>query len=260
MLEFSGDSYEKTMEDWSVNVGASFKKTRKKGLTSSEKGILKEIKDFLGDAEYERQLTSMLKKKPSYVWTGSFDLGVSGSLSTSESYEYYLNLYRVKMSEVRMNMSAFEQEKKDPALLALLSPTFVRALNVDNINTTAFYDDWGTDIITQGSFGGYNIYIYGRRRTFMNIALALTRRAASRAANQQAPARRGKISMRMPIATMRRDISTWLTKTRTTRKLARQYPCKPLPEATLPSTIRRSGSTASIPTVPTVSGRSLATT
>ena len=117
MLEFSGDSYEKTMEDWSVNVGASFKKTRKKGLTSSEKGILKDIKDFLGDAEYERQLTSMLKKKPSYVWTGSFDLGVSGSLSTSESYEYYLNLYRVKMSEVRMNMSAFEQEKKDPALL-----------------------------------------------------------------------------------------------------------------------------------------------
>ena len=87
MLEFSGDSYEKTMEDWSVNVGASFKKTRKKGLTSSEKVILKDIKDFLGDAEYERQLTSMLKKKPSYVWTGSFDLGVSGSLSTSESYE-----------------------------------------------------------------------------------------------------------------------------------------------------------------------------
>lgn len=163
MLEFSGDSYEKTMEDWSVNVGASFKKTRKKGLTSSEKGILKDIKDFLGDAEYERQMTSMLKKKPSYVWTGSFDLGVSGSLSTSESYEYYLNLYRVKMSEVRMNMSAFEQEKKDPTLLALLSPTFVKALNVDNINTTAFYDDWGTDIITQGSFGGYNIYIYGRQ-------------------------------------------------------------------------------------------------
>ena len=64
MLEFSGDSYEKTMEDWSVNVGASFKKTRKKGLTSSEKGILNDIKDFLGDAEYERQLTSMLKKKP----------------------------------------------------------------------------------------------------------------------------------------------------------------------------------------------------
>lgn len=87
MLEFSGDSYEKTMEDWSVNVGASFKKTRKKGLTSSEKGLLKDVKDFLGNAEYERQLTSMLKKKPSYVWTGSFDLGVSGSLSTSESYE-----------------------------------------------------------------------------------------------------------------------------------------------------------------------------
>lgn len=163
MLEFSGDSYEKTMENWSVNVGASFKKTRKKGLNVYEKYSLESIKDNKGEAAYKKELTSILNTKPTYVWTGSFDLGVSGSLSTSESYEYYLNLYRVKMSEVRMNMSAFEQEKKDPTLLALLSPTFAKALNVDNINTTAFFDNWGTDVITQGSFGGYNIYIYGRQ-------------------------------------------------------------------------------------------------
>ena len=163
MLEFSGDSYEKTMENWSVNVGASFQKTRKKGLNPSEKSSLKDIKANQGEAAYKKELASILNIKPTYVWSGSFDLGVSGSLSTSESYEYYLNLYRVKMSEVRMNMTAFEQEKKDPTLLALLSPTFAKALNVDSINTTAFYDDWGTDVITQGSFGGYNIYIYGRQ-------------------------------------------------------------------------------------------------
>lgn len=34
---------------------------------------------------------------------------------------------------------------------------------MENIDPTAFYDNWGTDVITQGSFGGYNIYIYGRK-------------------------------------------------------------------------------------------------
>ncbi len=163
MLEFSGDSYEKTMENWSTNVGASFQKTRKKGLSAGDKLVLKDVLAKSGQAQFKKELTSILNRKPTYVWSGSFDLGMSGSLSTSESYEYYLNLYRVKMSEVRMNMSVFEQEKKDPSLLALLSPTFAKALNVDNINTTAFFDNWGTDIITQGSFGGYNIYIYGRQ-------------------------------------------------------------------------------------------------
>ena len=160
MLEFSGDSYEKTMESWSFDVGASFQKTRKKGLTSEDKNALAQYTD---KTTLAKQTAAILQNKPTYVWSGSFDLGVSGSLSASESYEYYLNLYRVKMSEVRMNMSAFEQEKKDPTLLAMLSSTFVNALNVDNLNTTEFFDNWGTDIITQGSFGGYNIYIYGRQ-------------------------------------------------------------------------------------------------
>lgn len=155
MMEFSGDSYEKTMENWSFNVGASFKKTRKKGLTRDEKEA------YLT----HDQLMDILSQKPTYVWSGSFDFGMSGSLSASEAYEYYLNLYHVKMSEVKLNMSAFEQEKKDSTLLALLSPTFVNALNVemDSNKANAFFDDWGTDVITQGSFGGYNIYIYGRK-------------------------------------------------------------------------------------------------
>ncbi len=160
MLEFSGDSYEKTMESWSFDVGASFQKTRKKGLTSEDKNALAQYTD---KTTLAKQTAAILQNKPTYVWSGSFDLGVSGSLSASESYEYYLNLYRVKMSEVRMNMSAFEQERKDPTLLAMLSSTFVNALNVDNLNTTEFFDNWGTDVITQGSFGGYNIYIYGRQ-------------------------------------------------------------------------------------------------
>ena len=53
MLEFSGDSYEKTMENWSVNVGASFQKTRKKGLNPSEKSSLKDIKANQGEAAYK---------------------------------------------------------------------------------------------------------------------------------------------------------------------------------------------------------------
>lgn len=147
MLELSGDSYEKMMESWSFNVGASFKKTH--APASVRDGALIPVWES--------------KKQRTHIWSGTFDLGVSGSISSSEAYEYYLNLYRVKMSEVKLNMSVFEQEKADSALLMLLSPSFVNALNVENIDPTAFYDNWGTDIITQGSFGGYNIYIYGRK-------------------------------------------------------------------------------------------------
>lgn len=147
MLELSGDSYEKMMESWSFNVGASFKKTH--APASARDGALIPVWES--------------KKQRTHIWSGTFDLGVSGSISSSEAYEYYLNLYRVKMSEVKLNMSVFEQEKADSALLMLLSPSFVNALNVENIDPTAFYDNWGTDIITQGSFGGYNIYIYGRK-------------------------------------------------------------------------------------------------
>lgn len=161
MIEFSGDSYEKTMENWSFNVGASFKKTRKQGLTRSDKRTLED--KYKNPKTRARHKAEILRDKPTYVWSGSFDFGMSGSISASEAYEYYLNLYHVKMSEVKLNMSAFEQEKKDTTLLALLSPTFVNALNVENIDATSFFDNWGTDVITQGSFGGYNIYIYGRK-------------------------------------------------------------------------------------------------
>lgn len=159
MIEFSGDSYEKTMENWSFNVGASFKKSRKKGLTDGE------MIQWTTNGGTDEGLSNILSQKPTYVWSGSFDFGMSGSLSASEAYEYYLNLYHVKMSEVKLNMSAFEQEKKDSALLALLSPVFVNALNteMDRNKANAFFDEWGTDVITQGSFGGYNIYIYGRK-------------------------------------------------------------------------------------------------
>ena len=159
MIEFSGDSYEKTMENWSFNVGASFKKTRKKGLTDGE------MRQWTINGGTDEGLSNILSQKPTYVWSGSFDFGMSGSLSASEAYEYYLNLYHVKMSEVKLNMSVFEQEKKDSTLLALLSDRFLNALNteMDRDKANAFFDDWGTDVITQGSFGGYNIYIYGRK-------------------------------------------------------------------------------------------------
>ena len=83
-------------------------------------------------------LTSMLKKKPSYVWTGSFDLGVSGSLSTSESYEYYLNLYRVKMcirDRIRVSRDLRGSREADPmeetVKIPLLSPGVKRGRRSD---------------------------------------------------------------------------------------------------------------------------------
>ena len=152
MLELSGDSYEETMTNWSVNVGASFQKTIKPKVTT----------EIIGSQNFQ-VINITERRKPARRWNGSFDLGVSGSISSSEAYEYYLNLYRAKKAEVRMNMSVFDREKPDKALLATLSNSFKNAATAPSLDPVDFYDDWGTDVITQGSFGGYNIYIYGRK-------------------------------------------------------------------------------------------------
>ena len=152
MVEFSGDDYEKTMEQWAFNIGASFQKTIKPKIavdnTIKPDGTIIPRGSALGSPK---------------MWTGTFNFGMDGSVSQSEAYEYYFNLYTVKMSEVALHTDAFEKEVPDSTLLVLLSKNFVADATGSDFDAVKFYDAWGTDVITQGSFGGYNIYVYGRK-------------------------------------------------------------------------------------------------
>lgn len=159
MLEYSGSDYEETMTTWAFNVGASFKHTRP-GVFTNDNVIV--------SAELPQPKTPVKTRKTS-VLSGSFNFGMSGSLNTSLAYEYYMNLYLVKKAEIALNMTRFEysdnNENPDLSLFSILSEDFVQQVcNVSSssFNATQFFDDWGTDVITQAVFGGYNLYIYGR--------------------------------------------------------------------------------------------------
>ena len=155
MLEFSGSDYESTMESWAFNIGASFKHTRP-AVFSIEAG------------ELSGELIPT-KTKNASVLSGSFDFGMSGELNTSLAYEYYMNIYLVKKAEIALNMTRFEysdnNETPDLRLFSLLADDFLDQIcNVSStsFNAKQFFDTWGTDVITQAVFGGYNLYIYGR--------------------------------------------------------------------------------------------------
>lgn len=171
MMEYSGYDYQSTMESWAFDVGASFQHTRPakfKPLSDSDLDLVLDIAggnaDLLGDL-----LPVPEKTRNTTVLSGSFDFGMSGSLNASIAYEYYLNLYVVKKAEIALNMSRFEYSDNNPnpdlRLFSLLSQEFaeeVCSVPSASFNATQFFDEWGTDVITQAVFGGYNLYIYGR--------------------------------------------------------------------------------------------------
>ena len=154
MLEFSGSDYQSTLTSWAFNVGASFQHTRPEVFTLDEISFGELVP---------------VKTRSTSILSGSFDFGMSGSLNASQAYEYYMNIYLVKKAEIALNMSRFEysdnNDTPDLRLFSLLADDFLDQIsNVPSasFNTTQFFDDWGTDVITQAVFGGYNLYIYGR--------------------------------------------------------------------------------------------------
>ena len=149
MFEISGDSYQSTMTEWGFNIGISGNFTKK-----------------------PRVLATGVTKDKTWSISGSFNFGMEGSISSSAAYEYYMNIYSVKKAEIGINMSNFEvsdnnriDTDKYATLLSMVSSSYINQLfytDTTKFNPNKFYDDWGTEIITQGVFGGYNLYIYGR--------------------------------------------------------------------------------------------------
>lgn len=162
MVEFSGDSYQKTMENWAFNLGVSFQKT-----------VPATIADIATITKKGKIIPRGGKLKPTRVWSGTFNFGMSGSVSESEAYEYYFNYYDVKMSEVFFNMSVYQRESPDSSIFSLVTQPFVDALKDESFSAEQFFDDWGTDVITQGTFGGHNVYIYGRKANAYESTLGL---------------------------------------------------------------------------------------
>lgn len=161
MLEFEGSSYTETMEQWSFNVGASFDKSLKAG---------------------NRTIGKRTFGRPDRSWSGTFSFGMEGEMRQSESYEYYFNLYLVNRADIAMNMALYEQDAPDEALISLMNAKFMEALKTEptKFNASTFYDTWGTDVITQGTFGGYHLYLYGRKENIYETQIGFDASASLR--------------------------------------------------------------------------------
>lgn len=155
MLEFTGTSYKETMTKWGLEVGLSGK------FKQGNWGKMSD--DLFSDL--------VVPKHKGFTISGSVNVGGTESISTSEAYEYYLNFIKVEKAIVKLNIEHFtgnENRKPDLSLWSVVSPDFVSEIMPEGKAAAAkfvpdaFFDEWGTDIIYQGIFGGYSVYIYGR--------------------------------------------------------------------------------------------------
>ncbi len=161
-VEYSGATCEETTHAFAANVGVSWKTSRKRLLATPATPAAQQTEDGLWEAV----------KPSNKAKSGTLDFGVAGSFNTSNSYEYYINMYRNQLMDVALNMGRFEANDNggipDAALLwKLTNKDFRNAIEAvkdpNTFNTTTFYNSWGTDVITQGRFGGCYYYVYGRR-------------------------------------------------------------------------------------------------
>lgn len=180
-VEYSGTSFEETAQSFSVNVGLSSKKTREIGFNRAQivNGALEVVTpNILSDEDEFGMMLDALMGSVTRTYTvaksRTLDFGIAGTFDTSESYEYYINMYRAQLADVHMDMGRFETDANghipDIQLLwTITNPAFCKAIAAVNdtsatgFNAKDFYDRWGTDIITQARFGGGYYYIYGRK-------------------------------------------------------------------------------------------------
>lgn len=184
--EHSSEHYESTVDAFSLNVGVSRKKTRENkakkvnikdgvlnvadGALGSDAGELLEALDPLSIGMGSR--TRVGNDADAISKSFSLDFGISGTISVTRDYEIFCNIYKVAKTAAHVVMSNFEHSQAFPMdkaqfclMYQMTNPNFIRALkncNLDYFTTKEFYDDWGTDIVTQGTFGGGNYYLYAR--------------------------------------------------------------------------------------------------
>lgn len=146
------------MTTYAANLGVDFKKMRTTQtgyhIMSTDGGGAKIVPN-------EPKKTSI---------SGTVNFGLENTVKSSYDYEYYLNVYNVKKAEVTIKMDMFElsqnRQHPDSILFLLVNSRYVEDMaqtDPDSFSPEEFFNDWGTDVITQGSFGGYCLYCYGRK-------------------------------------------------------------------------------------------------
>ena len=163
-FQISKSDYTNTMEDWTAAIGINFKATRTKIIsTPLRKGFL-----------------SFLNKKKKVVWQGTVNVDLAGSSTNVNDYEYQMSVYQVKKGDAILNMNKFNFIDKSPTakkwstLLEIIDEDFIdEACLTDSMDfdTKLFFDTWGTDIITQGTFGGHYTYLYARKHGIWENAI-----------------------------------------------------------------------------------------
>lgn len=163
MFELCGESYQKCMESWGLHIGASFRK----------------VHAMPSRYAHGAPKVGPRPTKPT-TFSGSLNFDISGSVSSSADFEYYVNMFFVRKAEIALDMSRFEYSDNnpspDPMILAMVTGNFLNDLarpDSTTFNTNEFYDKWGTDVITTGAFGGYCLNIYGREENIYEESLGI---------------------------------------------------------------------------------------
>ena len=91
---------------------------------------------------------------------------------SSSANEYILAMRRIEKATVQFDMQKFEDNGLNSSIMLshhfrvlamLTSLTFWDHILNANMNAEAVYNYWGTDMISEGTFGGLYTYIYGRQ-------------------------------------------------------------------------------------------------
>lgn len=139
-FEIAGSRYDETMEKMSVNVG----------IAGSSPSIAKK-----------------------FFMSGGSTFSQEKCTNNINNIEFYLGYYYKVMAEVKLNRAWLANHEQNGTLYALLDTIANDVLNNPGTGAYALYsndeagmaqlfEDYGTHVIMQGSFGGNYIYMYGR--------------------------------------------------------------------------------------------------
>lgn len=151
-------------------------------LTDNVNNVQKGVQFEIGGTRYEETMNSLSvslglsaqKAGKGKACSGGGTFSQEKCTKNKSSYEFYLGYYSKVMSEVKMNTDWLANIIDAGELFALLDATANDALNNpgsgaykqysnDRDGVFKFLDHYGTHVITQASFGGNYIYMYGRR-------------------------------------------------------------------------------------------------
>ena len=155
--ESEGQDYQKTVDTYAWSVGVN--------ITSSK----------LGSKLSNKLFNKSLQQKPNATLNIQANLGHSGSETDIKNREYYMKTCLAKKYYISLNVNTIfdpqyniseELAKYNLGLLGkTLNKKFTKTLagcDSAEFNCFSFYKAWGTDVITQGVYGGYLQYTYSR--------------------------------------------------------------------------------------------------